>query len=123
MIPLPGGIMSVGFVGNQSLFKSRRVGLDEFFLDRLRSSPTVNARMTEAELASTIMTAANYSYRAKTACGEGFFIIGDAFAFIDPVFSSGVLLAMTAGEWAAEAAVIWLKDVRAGALLARRTGR
>jgi flavin-dependent dehydrogenase len=123
MIPLPGDIMSIGFVGGQALFKNRRVNLREFFLDRLRGSPTVCARMSEAELVSTVMSVANYSYCAKAASGDGFFIIGDAFAFIDPVFSSGVLLAMTAGELAAEVAAIWLKDVRAGLTLARQAER
>jgi len=67
------------------------------------------------------MTAANYSYCAKRASGDGFFMIGDAFAFVDPVFSSGVLLAMTAGELAAEVAAMWLKDVRPAFFL--RAGR
>jgi flavin-dependent dehydrogenase len=123
MIPLPDGIMSVGFVGSQAIFKSRKASLHDFFLDQLRDSPTVNERMIQAELVSAIMTAANYSYAAKSASGEGFFIIGDAFAFIDPVFSSGVLLAMTAGELAAEAAAIWLKDWRAGRTFARHAER
>lgn len=123
MIPLPGGIMSVGLVGGHALFKHREANLQEFFLDRLHSSPTVNARMLEAELASGIMTAANYSYCARRASGEGYFIIGDAFAFVDPVFSSGVLLAMTAGEMAAEVAETWLKDFRAGRALARHAER
>ena len=123
IIPLPGGAMSVGFVGNPALFKHRGVSLDKFFLDRLRNSPTVNARMLEAELISEVMTAANYSYCATRASGEGFFIIGDAFAFVDPVFSSGVLLAMTAGELAAEVAARWLQNARAGLALARRAER
>jgi flavin-dependent dehydrogenase len=123
MIPLPGDIMSVGFVGNASVFKDRRASLSEFFLQQLRSSPMVSARMSDAELVSEVMTAANYSYCAKSACGDGFFIIGDAFAFVDPVFSSGVLLAMTAGELAAEVAATWLKDARAGLQLARRAER
>jgi flavin-dependent dehydrogenase len=123
MIPLPGNIMSVGFVGGASVFKGRRASLSEFFLQQLRSSPTVSARMPEAELVSEIMTAANYSYCAKSACGDGFFIIGDAFAFVDPVFSSGVLLAMTAGELAAEVAATWLKDASAGLALARQAER
>jgi flavin-dependent dehydrogenase len=123
MIPLPDGIMSVGFVGSQAIFKGRKASLHDFFLDQLHDSPTVNERMIQAELASTIMTAANYSYAAKSASGDGFFIIGDAFAFIDPVFSSGVLLAMTAGELAAEAAALWLKDRRAGRTFARKAER
>jgi hypothetical protein len=55
--------------------------------------------------------------------GEGFFIIGDAFAFLDPVFSSGVLLAMTSGELTAAAALAWLANARAGMRLARRVER
>lgn len=123
MIPLPGGTMSVGFVGSSALFKHRGVSLDEFFLQQLRSSPTVKARMIEAELASEVMSAANYSYCATHASGEGFFIIGDAFAFVDPVFSSGVFFAMTAGELAAEVAAIWLQNARAGLAVARRAER
>lgn len=123
MIPLPGGIMSVGFVGGQALFKNRGINLKDFFLEQIRSSPTVSARMVEAELSSEIMTASNYSYCAKRASGDGYFIIGDAFAFVDPVFSSGVLLAMMAGELAAEVAAMWLNDFRAGLALARRAER
>jgi flavin-dependent dehydrogenase len=115
--------MSVGFVGSPALFKHRGVSLDEFLLERLRASPTVNLRMREAELISEVMTAANYSYCATRASGDGFFIIGDAFAFVDPVFSSGVLLAMTAGELAAEVAMRWLQNARAGLALARRAER
>ena len=123
IIPLPGGAMSVGFVGSPALFKHRGLSLDEFLLERLRASPTVNLRMRAAELISEVMTAANYSYCATRASGDGFFIIGDAFAFVDPVFSSGVLLAMTAGELAAEVAARWLQNARAGLALARRAER
>jgi flavin-dependent dehydrogenase len=50
-------------------------------------------------------------------------MIGDAFGFIDPVFSSGVLLAMTSGEIGAEVAMTWLKDPKAGLALARKAER
>ena len=123
MIPLPGGIMSVGFVGNQNGFKNRRGSVQEFFFEKIRDSPTVSARMTLAELASEVTTTGNYSYCARSACGEGYFMIGDAFAFIDPVFSSGVLLAMTAGEIGAEVAIRWLEDPKAGLAMARKAER
>ncbi len=123
MIPLPGDIMSVGFVGNQAVFKNRRVNVQDFFFEQIRQSPTVNARMTKAELASEVITTGNYSYRARSACGEGYFMIGDAFAFIDPLFSSGVLLAMTAGEIGAEVALRWLQNPKAGLIMARRAER
>ena len=123
MIPLPSDIMSVGFVGNQAVFKNRRGSVQDFFFEKVRDSPTVSARMTLAELASEVITTGNYSYCARSACGEGYFMIGDAFAFIDPVFSSGVLLAMTAGEIGAEVAIRWLADPKAGLTMARKAER
>ena len=55
------------------------------------------------------MTAGNYSYRARTAWGDGYLLIGDAFGFIDPVFSSGVMLAMTSVKWAPTPLIIgWM---------------
>jgi hypothetical protein len=69
------------------------------------------------------MTAGNYSYRADACWGEGYMMIGDAFAFVDPVFSSGVMLAMTAGELGADVANTWLGDPAAGRKLARRSER
>ncbi len=123
MIPLPGNIMSVGFVGNQAAFKNRHGTVQEFFFEKVRDSPTVSARMTLAELASEVTTTGNYSYCATSACGEGYLMIGDAFAFIDPIFSSGVLLAMTAGEIGAEVAVSWLEDPKAGLAMARKAER
>lgn len=123
MIPLPGDTMSVGFVGNQAAFKNRHCSAQEFFFEKIRDSPTVSARMTVAELASEVTTTGNYSYCATSACGEGYFMVGDAFAFIDPVFSTGVLLAMTAGEIGAEVAIRWLEDPKAGLVLARKAER
>jgi flavin-dependent dehydrogenase len=119
MIPLPDGIMSVGFVGNPAAFRDRRGNATEFYMHRLRTSPTVGARMAFAERVSDVGGAGNYSYRARRAWGEGWMLIGDAYGFIDPVFSSGVLLAMTAGELGAEVACAWLDDTLAGRAAAR----
>ena len=123
MIPLPGEVMSVGFVGNQKVFKNRAGSIKDFFFERVRASPTVSARMRQAELSSEVIATGNYSYCASSACGEGYFMIGDAFAFIDPVFSSGVLLAMTAGEIGSEVALRWLDDPKAGLAMARKAER
>ena len=49
-------------------------------------------------MVSEIYTTGNYSYRARQGHGEGYLMIGDAFGFVDPMFSTGVLMAMTAGE-------------------------
>ena len=123
MIPLPDGVMSIGFVGTQAAFKQRRGTVEQFFLERLRASPTVSARIQNAELISDVTGTGNYSYRARSASGEGYMLIGDAFAFVDPMFSSGVLLAMTAGEFGADVAAKWLDNPAAARVMARRAER
>lgn len=123
MIPLPDDVMSIGFVGNADVFKGRRGNAKDLYLDRLRGSPTVAARMTAAERIGEITATGNYSYRATTSHGEGWMAIGDAFAFLDPVFSSGVLLAMTAGELGVGVAQAWLDKPAAGIAAAKRAER
>jgi flavin-dependent dehydrogenase len=123
LIPLPGDVMSIGFVGDQSAWKGRKGSARDLFLDRIASSPTVSARTRGAEITSEIYSTANYSYRATSGCGEGYLMIGDAFGFVDPMFSTGVLMAMTAGELGAEAADTWLDDPVRGAALSRATNQ
>lgn len=123
LIPLPGEVMSVGFVGNQSAWKGRKGGAKELFLERIASSPTVSARTRGAEITSEIYSTANYSYRATSGSGEGYLMIGDAFGFVDPMFSTGVLMAMTAGELGAKAASTWLDDPVRGAAACRATNK
>jgi prepilin-type processing-associated H-X9-DG protein len=120
MIPLPEGITSVGVVGTPALFKRRQGSFEHFLLQELARSPSAAERMDGAELVSAVTTTGNYSYRAKVMQGEGWLMAGDAFAFLDPVFSSGVMLAMASAELGAEAADAWLDDpVRAAPLLRR----
>jgi flavin-dependent dehydrogenase len=122
-IPLPDDVMSVGFVGNQSAFKGRQGTPRELFMARIQASPTVSARMAGAELISEVVSTGNYSYASSFNSGDGFLMIGDAFAFIDPVFSSGVLLAMTSGDLGAAVADTWLDNPAAARAMARRMER
>jgi len=94
MIPFKDGTMSVGVVCHPDYIKSRTVPLDQFLLDTLKQSPPVAKRMERAKPLTPTYAAANFSYRRETMSGDGYLMIGDAFAFIDPVFSSGVHLAM-----------------------------
>ena len=123
LIPLPDDVMSVGFVGNPSAWKGRRGSAQEILTQRIAASPTVSARLRGAAIASEIHSTANYSYRATSGCGEGYLMIGDAYGFVDPMFSTGVLIAMTAGELGAEAADVWLDDPARGHKLALRSNR
>jgi hypothetical protein len=122
-IPLPDDHMSVGFVGDQAVFKGRHGSPHDLFMARLQSSPTVRARMAGAELVSEVVSTGNYAYESNVHSGDGYLMIGDAFAFIDPVFSSGVLLAMTSGDLGAAVADTWLDNPAAGRAMARQMER
>ena len=97
LIPFKDGTMSVGIVCHPDYIKSRNVPLDQFLMDTLRQSPPIAKRMEKARPLTSTYAAANFSYRRETMCGDGYLMIGDAFAFIDPVFSSGVHLALNSG--------------------------
>ncbi len=94
LIPFKDGTTSVGVVCWPDYIKSRTTPLDQFLLDTLRQSPPIAERFRHAKLLTPVYAAANFSYRRKTMSGDGYLMVGDAFAFIDPVFSSGVHLAL-----------------------------
>ncbi len=112
MIPLPDGVMSVGAVCWPDYLKTRRNGLDEFLWDTIRLCPGVAERLEGAELAQPASATGNYTYRARQMWGDGYLLVGDAYAFIDPVFSSGVYLAMNSATMAVEAVDACLREER-----------
>ena len=109
LIPFKDGTMSVGAVCHPDYIKSRRTSLDQFLLDTLRQSPPIAKRMQHAKPLTPTYAAANFSYRRESMTGEGYLMIGDAFAFIDPVFSSGVHLALNSGTIGAGVVDAWLR--------------
>ena len=111
MIPLPDGVMSVGAVCRPDYLKQRKGRPREFLLETLKRSPALWRRLEHAELiGNEVRVAGNYSYDSRQMGGRGWVLIGDAFAFIDPVFSSGVYLAMSGAEQAARLADVALRD-------------
>lgn len=98
MIPLRDGTMSVGAVCLPEYLKTRDCSPEDFLWRTIALCPEVEARMRDAKLVSKVNATGNYSYTSKTAYGDRFVMIGDAFAFVDPVFSSGVYLAMSGAE-------------------------
>ena len=103
MIPLKDDLMSVGAVCWPYYLKSREVSAEQFFRDTIALCPDVRARLEQAELVSDVTATGNYSYQSNKMAGGNYLMIGDAFAFIDPVFSSGVHLAMNSAFDAADA--------------------
>ncbi len=109
-IPLRDGTMSIGVVSNPDFFKRRRGSKEEFLLQALNSCPAAAERIRDAVMIMPPVATGNYSYRSRVMRGEGWLMVGDAFTFIDPVFSSGVCLAMASSEMAADAIHVWLDD-------------
>jgi flavin-dependent dehydrogenase len=94
-IPLADGTTSVGAVAWPYYLKSRSKPLKEFFYDTIALCPELVDRLKNAELVDDAVHATgNFSYNATHSAGERYLMLGDAYAFIDPMFSSGVYLAM-----------------------------
>ena len=102
-IPLSDGITSVGAVVWPCYMKSRELPLREFFMQTIALCPPLAKRLESAELATDVEATGNYAYTCRRAHGERFLLVGDAYAFVDPIFSSGVMFAMHGGIAAAEA--------------------
>jgi len=108
MIPLQDDIMSVGAVCYPEHFRKRKGSLDEFLLETLTGVSEIKKRMEAAQVAMPAQATGNYSYLSDRICGPGYLMVGDAFAFIDPIFSSGVYLAMNSAERGIPMAEAWL---------------
>jgi len=94
-IPLVDGTTSIGAVCWPYYLKSRTKPLPEFFRDTIALCPDLAARLEGAKLIDErVYATGNYSYASAKSSGERYLMIGDAYAFVDPVFSSGVYLAM-----------------------------
>ncbi|MGO8973904.1 MAG: NAD(P)/FAD-dependent oxidoreductase [Steroidobacteraceae bacterium] len=102
-IPLADGTTSVGAVVWPHCMKARNTPVREFFLGLIALCPPLAESLAAASLAGEVHATGNYSYACERTCGGNYFLIGDAYAFIDPVFSSGVMFAMQNAVAAAEA--------------------
>src|SRR4051794_1605701 len=104
-IPQHDNVISVGVVASyEYLFKNRSGKTHEqIYLEEVERCPGLKPRLKGAKRAGPYRAAKEYSYRAKKAAGDGWVLIGDAFGFLDPLYSSGVLLALRSGQMAADA--------------------
>lgn len=102
LIPLQDDVMSVGAVCFPEYLKQRRGETESFLMKTLQSEPQVWARMQGAQRVAPVHVTGNYSYTCSRMAGPGWVMVGDAYAFVDPVFSSGVYLGMNGAEHAAD---------------------
>jgi len=103
VIPLTATRTSVGVVLDGDVFKKSGLSAEDFLQQAIEEQPVLMVAMRDAERVTPVRTAADFSYRSTRLSGDRWMLAGDAAGFIDPVFSSGVFLAVLAGEQAADA--------------------
>jgi len=124
MIPLPDGVMSVGAVCRPAYLKTRRGQNVDFLMATLNSNAQLAQRLAGATLIDNeVRVTGNYTYDAAAMAGPGWILVGDAYAFLDPVFSSGVYLAMNGAEQAVEVVDRALREPASEAAAQRRMQR
>lgn len=103
-IPLPDDITSIGVVAPTSYLCLAR-GDDPLAIleEEISICPGIRRRVENAERVSQVYVTGDYTYRSKCIAGDGWVLAGDAFGFLDPIYSSGVFLALKSGEYAADA--------------------
>jgi flavin-dependent dehydrogenase len=107
-IPQHNNIVSVGVVAPfDYLFKNREAPADygRTYCEEVNACAAVKERVASGRRVAGYFATKDYSYRATRVAGDGWVMIGDAWGFLDPLYSSGVLLALRSGEMAADAIV------------------
>ena len=100
VIPLRGDRTSVGLVGRAKTLGAKPDA--EFLASRIEACPYVRERLAAAKRVAPVRTVSDWSYKSRALAGDRWLLVGDAGAFIDPVFSTGVQIGMTAAFDAAE---------------------
>jgi flavin-dependent dehydrogenase len=103
-IPFKGTVTSVGCTMEKHFTVARRgMTPEQLFAAALEATPAMQTMLEGATRVRPVDTTGNWSYRCTQFYGDRFLLVGDSAAFIDPLFSTGVLMAVTCGKFAAEA--------------------
>ena len=109
-IPLSGDMVSVGIVAERDyLFNGSTKDHDEIFQREVQNNQWIKEHLAEAEQTGEYRITGEYSYRNRYCASEGLVLAGDALGFLDPVFSSGVFLALKSGVMLADEIDLALK--------------
>ncbi|MDA0660266.1 MAG: NAD(P)/FAD-dependent oxidoreductase [Planctomycetota bacterium] len=109
-IPLHDNRVSVGVVAPFDYLFKGRGDHEQIYREEVERCPVVKERIANAKQITGYFATRDYSYRSTQVAGPGWVTIGDAFGFLDPLYSSGVLLALKSGEMAADAIVEGLQN-------------
>ena len=95
-------MVSIGVVGDNEYMLKGRGMPQEVFFEEVAKCPAVEGRMEGSQLVDELIVAKEFSYVTDRSAGDGWTLVGDAWGFIDPVYSSGVFFALKSGEVASE---------------------
>ena len=101
-IPITEEITSMGIVAEKKVFQSGKMAPADYFAKYVASNPDLAEVMRKAERVNDFKMEGDYSYKMDTFAGNGFVLIGDAARFVDPIFSSGVSVALYSAKYSSE---------------------
>lgn len=104
-IPLADDITSIGVVADNDYLLKGRGSTEEIFQEELTHCSAMQERLQNAERIDPFRAVKEFSYTTTRSVGDGWVLIGDAWGFVDPVYSAGVYLAMKTGELAADSII------------------
>jgi flavin-dependent dehydrogenase len=102
-IPFAGNVTSVGCVLHARTVRAREASVETLYTEMIGRCRRVAEGLTHAERVTPVYPVANFSYVNRPFVGDRFLCVGDTMAFVDPIFSGGVFIAMQSGELAAGA--------------------
>jgi FADH2 O2-dependent halogenase len=101
-IPITDQITSMGVVAEREVFRDAKLDVEAYFDKYVSSNPNLADAMRPARRINEFKREGDYSYSMSSFCGNGFVMLGDAARFVDPIFSSGVSVAMYSAKFASE---------------------
>lgn len=101
-IPIDDEITSIGVVAEKHVFMDSKEDQAGWFYRMVEATPKVAAALRNAEQVTEFRAEGDYSYAMKNYCGEGFLLVGDAARFVDPIFSSGVSVALHSAKFGSQ---------------------
>jgi flavin-dependent dehydrogenase len=119
-IPLSDDITSIGVVGDTDRLLKSGETPEKIFERELAACSALGERLTKATPTAKFRVAREFSYSVDQPAGDGWVLVGDAWGFIDPIYSSGVYFALKSGELAADCIV---EGLRSGNMSAAQLGR
>ena len=101
-IPITDEVTSIGVVAEKETFKKSKLDLETYFNTHLQTNTNLIHAMRNARRVTEYMTEGDYSYSMTKFVGDGYLLVGDAARFVDPIFSSGISVALHSAKFASE---------------------